>query len=90
MTNPEQRFKERHAHVLLTSHLQKQPGWTVTLSAYGLETAFVAVFDGRRARPVVSLNAEHGMLLRFQQQREVANHRVQIGYLLSDTPEDTI
>lgn len=60
--NPEQRFKERHAHALLTSYLQKQPGWTVTPSAYGLETAFVAVFNGRKARPVVSFNADYGML----------------------------
>ena len=58
--NPELNFKEYIAHEILTSFLKKQRGWKVTSSAYGLETAFVAVFDGGREGPVVSYNAEYG------------------------------
>lgn len=58
--DPELRFKERHAHDLLTSFVRSQDGWEVTPSAYGLETAFVAVCEGSASGPVVSFNAEYG------------------------------
>lgn len=58
--NPELNFKEYIAHKTLTSFLKRQKGWKVTPSAYGLETAFVAVFDSGRKGPVVSYNAEYG------------------------------
>ena len=58
--NPELRFKEFHAHKVLTEYLQRQKGWDVTPSAYGIVTAFVAVFDTGREGPVVSFNAEYG------------------------------
>lgn len=59
--HPELQFKEFHAHEVLTSYLSEQAGWTVTPSAYGIETAFVAVYDTGREGAVVSFNAEYGM-----------------------------
>ncbi|KID86093.1 hypothetical protein MGU_06785 [Metarhizium guizhouense ARSEF 977] len=43
--NPELGYKESIAHEALTSFMRRQPGWKVTPSAYGLKTAWVAVFD---------------------------------------------
>lgn len=58
---PELQFKEYHAHHVLTEYLDKQDGWSVTPSAYGMDTAFVAVFDSGKNGPVVSFNAEYGL-----------------------------
>lgn len=58
--NPELGYKEYIAHETLTSFLKTQKGWQVTPSAYGMETAFVAVFDSGKKGPVVSFNAEMG------------------------------
>ncbi|GME42255.1 Peptidase m20 [Neofusicoccum parvum] len=58
--NPELGYKEYIAHEALTSFLKAQKGWKVTPSAYGMETAFVAVFDSGKKGPVVSFNAEMG------------------------------
>jgi len=58
--NPELNFKEYIAHETLTKFLKTRKGWRVTPSAYGIETAFVAVFDSGREGPVVSYNAEYG------------------------------
>ncbi|EOD47275.1 putative peptidase m20 protein [Neofusicoccum parvum UCRNP2] len=58
--NPELGYKEYIAHEALTSFLKTQKGWKVTPSAYGMETAFVAVFDSGKKGPVVSFNAEMG------------------------------
>lgn len=62
-SNPELRYKEFHAHEVLTSFLEKQRSqeWRVTRSAYGIATAFVAVFEGEGEGPVVGFNAEYGM-----------------------------
>ncbi|KAM0719756.1 hypothetical protein Q7P37_003889 [Cladosporium fusiforme] len=62
--NPELRYKEIHAHELLTSFLRQQDAqrWEVTPSAYGIGTAFVAVFEGREEGAVVSFNAEYDAL----------------------------
>jgi metal-dependent amidase/aminoacylase/carboxypeptidase family protein len=57
--NPELQYKEYHAHKVLTEYLKKQD-WKVTPSAYGIETAFVAVYDTGKKGPVVSFNAEYG------------------------------
>ena len=57
--DPELQYKEYHAHKVLTEYLSKQ-NWTVTPSAYGIETAFVAVYDTGKKGPVVSFNAEYG------------------------------
>lgn len=57
--NPELQYKEYHAHKVLAEYLEKQR-WQVTPSAYGIETAFVAVFDTGKKGPVVSFNAEYG------------------------------
>ena len=57
---PELQFKEYHAHRVLTEYLAKQDGWDVTPSAYGIDTAFVAVYNTGKKGPVVSFNAEYG------------------------------
>lgn len=58
--NPERGFKEFIAHDVLTRFMKSQSGWVVTPSAYGMETAWVAVFDTGKRGPVVSFNAEMG------------------------------
>lgn len=67
--HPEVRYKEFHAHEILTAFIkeQKSQEWNVTPSAYGIITAFVAVFDSGRQGPVVSFNAEYGELYSFLQ-----------------------
>ncbi|KAK3332912.1 hypothetical protein B0T19DRAFT_381528 [Cercophora scortea] len=55
---PELGYEEVIAHEALTSFMESQPGWTVTRSAYGLKTAWVAVYDSKKKGPVVSFNAE--------------------------------
>ncbi|KAJ0272995.1 hypothetical protein COL940_010112 [Colletotrichum noveboracense] len=56
--NPELGYKEFIAHDTLTAFMRSRPGWSVTPSAYGMETAWVAVYDTGRKGPVVSFNAE--------------------------------
>ncbi|KLU83750.1 peptidase M20 domain containing 2 [Magnaporthiopsis poae ATCC 64411] len=56
--NPELAFNEFRAHDALTKFMRSQKGWRVTPSAYGLETAWTAVYDSGRKGPVVSFNAE--------------------------------
>lgn len=58
--NPELNYKEFIAHETLTTFMRTQPGWQVTPSAYGLETAWIAGYDSGREGPVVSFNAEMG------------------------------
>lgn len=58
--NPELGFKEFKAHALLTSFLKSRDGWKVTTSAYGMATAWVAVYDSGKKGPVVSFNLEMG------------------------------
>jgi metal-dependent amidase/aminoacylase/carboxypeptidase family protein len=62
--NPEVRYKEFIAHEAITTFMREQDDqkWKVTPSAYGIATAFVAVFDSGRPGPVVSFNAEYGKL----------------------------
>lgn len=59
--NPELNYEEYIAHETLTSFMRTRSGWNVTSSAYGIATAFVAVFDSGKEGPVVSFNAEYGM-----------------------------
>ncbi|POS70535.1 hypothetical protein DHEL01_v211073 [Diaporthe helianthi] len=56
--NPELGYEEYKAHALLTSFLTSKKGWKVTTSAYGMDTAWVAVYDSGERGPVVSLNVE--------------------------------
>ncbi|GAP83007.1 putative peptidase m20 [Rosellinia necatrix] len=56
--NPELGYEEFIAHETLTTFLSSRDGWKVTPSAYGLATAWVAVFDSGRKGPVVSFNVE--------------------------------
>lgn len=58
--NPELGFKEYLAHETLTNLLRSQDGWKVTPSVYGMETAWVAIYDSGTDGPVVSFNAEMG------------------------------
>lgn len=58
--NPELAFEERKAHKVLTDFMSRQNGWQVTTSAYGMETAWVAVYDSGNPGPAVSFNAEMG------------------------------
>ncbi|KAG6041478.1 hypothetical protein E4U41_004055 [Claviceps citrina] len=56
--NPELAYHEHRAHDALTNFLKAQRGWQVTCSAFGMETAWVAVFDSGVPGPAVSFNAE--------------------------------
>ncbi|OHF03708.1 amidohydrolase [Colletotrichum orchidophilum] len=56
--NPELGFREFIAHDTLVAFMRTQPGWKVTPSAYGMKTAWVAIWDSGRKGPVVSFNAE--------------------------------
>jgi len=59
--NPEKGYREVIAHEALTSFFEARAtseGWVVTRSAYGLETAWIAVYDSGREGPVVSFNVE--------------------------------
>ncbi|KAM7210356.1 peptidase M20 [Rhypophila decipiens] len=56
--NPELGYHEVIAHDALTSFIQSRSGWNVTRHAYGIKTAWTAVYDSGRPGPVVSLNAE--------------------------------
>ncbi|KEY64527.1 hypothetical protein S7711_03594 [Stachybotrys chartarum IBT 7711] len=57
-SNPELGYKEHKAHDALTHFLRSQEGWHVTPSAYGMDTAWVAVYNSGRKGPAVSFNAE--------------------------------
>lgn len=62
--NPELGYHEVHAHKVLTDFLSKQQkGWAVTPHAYGIDTAFIAVYDSGKKGPVVSFNIEYGETL---------------------------
>lgn len=58
---PELGYQEYFAHKTLINFMRSQAGWKVTPSAYGLETAWIAVYDSGRKGPVVSFNAEMGV-----------------------------
>ncbi|GJN80079.1 hypothetical protein PLIIFM63780_003603 [Purpureocillium lilacinum] len=59
--NPELGYKEHKAHDALTKFMESQAGWVVTRSAFGMETAWLAVYDSGRPGPTVSFNAEMGL-----------------------------
>ena len=61
-SHPELAFKEYQAHNALTSFMGRQPNWAVTKSAYGLETAWEAVYESGQLGPAVSFNVEMGTL----------------------------
>ncbi|KAL0931168.1 peptidase M20 (amidohydrolase) [Colletotrichum truncatum] len=56
--NPELGYKEFIAHDALTSFMRGREGWKVTPSAYGMKTAWVALWDSGKKGPTVSFNAE--------------------------------
>ena len=60
--NPELAFHEYKAHRALTDFMRsREESWQVTPSAYGIETAWVAVYDSGKPGPVISFNVEMGM-----------------------------
>ncbi|KKY35152.1 putative peptidase m20 [Diaporthe ampelina] len=61
--NPELGYEEHVAHDTLVRFMRSQGGWKVTPSAYGLETAWIAVHDTGRKGPVVSFNVEMDALV---------------------------
>ncbi|KAH9884705.1 hypothetical protein F4778DRAFT_774526 [Xylariomycetidae sp. FL2044] len=56
--NPELGYEEYIAHAALTKFMKSQAGWKVTPSAYGMATAWVAVYDSGKKGPVISFNVE--------------------------------
>lgn len=59
--NPELAFQEHKAHNALTNFMRaREEGWKVTPSAYGMETAWLAIYDSGRPGPCVSFNVEMG------------------------------
>ncbi|KAH6687826.1 putative amidohydrolase [Plectosphaerella plurivora] len=56
--HPELGFQEHQAHDALTAFVRSHPGWKVTPSAYGMATAWEAVYDTGRPGPAVAFNAE--------------------------------
>lgn len=65
--NPELNYKEYKAYALLVKFFKALEGWEVEEKACGIDTAFIAVFDNRKAKgkdgsqgEVVSFNAEYG------------------------------
>ncbi|TFA99663.1 hypothetical protein CCMA1212_008533 [Trichoderma ghanense] len=58
--NPERGFGEFIAHDVLKGFMRCQRGWAVTSTAYGMDTALLAVFDMGRRGPVVLLNPGMG------------------------------
>ncbi|KAL3417545.1 peptidase M20 (amidohydrolase) [Phlyctema vagabunda] len=60
--HPELNYEEVIAHKTLTEFMQCKEGWKVTPSAYGIATAFTAVYDSGRKGPVISYNAEYDAL----------------------------
>ena len=59
--NPELAFEEYKTHDALTTFMRQQKHWKVTPSAYGLKTAWTALYDSGKPGPFVSFNAEMGM-----------------------------
>lgn len=67
--NSELNYKEYKAYALLVKFFKELEGWQVEEKAYGIDTAFIAVFDNRKTKgtddpvgEVVSFNAEYGEL----------------------------
>lgn len=58
--NPELAFEERKTHDALTGFMLSQDDWEVNPSAYGMKTAWVALYNTGKPGPVVSFNAEMG------------------------------
>ncbi|TQS31328.1 hypothetical protein Golomagni_08391, partial [Golovinomyces magnicellulatus] len=56
--NPELGYQESKAHDALTNFMRSRHGWSVTPSAFGMQTAWKAVFDSNKPGPVVSFNVE--------------------------------
>ncbi|TLD31138.1 hypothetical protein PspLS_02189 [Pyricularia sp. CBS 133598] len=56
--HPELGYEEHKTHDALTGFMQQQKGWQVTRSAFGIETAWTAVYNSENPGPVVAFNAE--------------------------------
>jgi hypothetical protein len=71
--NPELAFEEFKTHNALTEFMCSQDDWHVTMSAYGLETAWVAVYDSGKKGTVISFNAEMGMFVTLSKKTQLAD-----------------
>lgn len=58
--HPELAFNENKAHDALIEFMRSRNDWVVTPHAFGLNTAWIAIFDTGRGGPAVSFNAEMG------------------------------
>ncbi|KAH7110597.1 hypothetical protein B0J11DRAFT_599320 [Dendryphion nanum] len=56
--HPELAFQEHKTHDALTGFMISQNEWEVIPSAYGMETAWIAIYQSGYSGPVVSFNAE--------------------------------
>ncbi|KAK4159616.1 hypothetical protein QBC43DRAFT_125039 [Cladorrhinum sp. PSN259] len=57
--NPELAYQEHKAHKALTDFMRTQkPAWEVSPGAYGIPTAWTALFDSGKPGPFVSFNVE--------------------------------
>ncbi|OAG10119.1 putative amidohydrolase [Paraphaeosphaeria sporulosa] len=56
--HPELAFNEHKAHDALTNFMRLQKGWVVTPHAFGIETAWAAIFNTGRDGPAISFNVE--------------------------------
>ncbi|KAH7329629.1 peptidase dimerization domain protein [Stachybotrys elegans] len=56
--NPELAFKEHKAQDALTNLMQSREGWQVTRSAFGMDTAWLAVYESGSRGPTIAFNAE--------------------------------
>jgi hypothetical protein len=76
--NPEVRNREFIAHEAITNFVSEREDqeWTVTPSAYGIATAFVAVLDSGKPGPVVSFNAEYGEFLIYTGSNEMMRYEL--------------
>lgn len=73
--NPELAFQEHKAHQALTDFMRsRKEGWQVTSSAYGIETAWVAIYDSGNPGPVVSFNVEMGMYVPYADAEQRHHH----------------
>ncbi|KAK4443498.1 hypothetical protein QBC34DRAFT_477610 [Podospora aff. communis PSN243] len=60
---PELAYREHRAHHALTDFIRRRDEpWHVTPSAFGMPTAWIAVYDSQKPGPVVSFNVEYDAL----------------------------
>ena len=56
--DPELAYEEHHTHDRLVAFMRKQKGWIVTPHAYGLDTAWEAVYEHGKGGRTIGLQSE--------------------------------